>query len=66
MSSTLQPWYECERNVLTVYWPTDTLLPASSETLPVQLNGELERRLSGSAAMHLSYIGIIGHNPPYV
>jgi len=46
MSAKMAPLYRgCERNVLTVYWPTDNVYSVDTKEVPDNLRDTLRERL---------------------
>jgi len=64
MSATIEPFYDCTNDLLTVYWPTDELYPATILEPPAVLNGELKKRLNQSDVLKTPEIFIPFHQPP--
>jgi len=45
MSTEMAPSYECQRNVLAVYWPTDNVYSVDTKEVPDDLRNTLKERL---------------------
>jgi len=64
MSATIEPFYDCTNDLLTLYWPTDELYTATILEPPAVLNGELKKRLNQSDALKSPEIFIPSYQPP--
>jgi len=63
MSTTIEPFYDCINDLLTLYWPTDELYPATILEPPAVLN-ELKKRLNQSDVLKSPEIFIPSYQPP--
>jgi len=64
MTATLEPFYDCTNDLLTLYWPTDELYPATILEPPAVLSDELRKRLDQFDATRALEIFILSHQPP--
>jgi len=64
ISATPEPFYDCTNDLLTLYWPTDELYPATILEPPAVLNDELRKRLNQLEAKGALEIFIPSHQPP--
>jgi len=64
MSATIEPFYDCTNYLLTVYWPTDKLYPATILEPPAVLSDALKKRLDQLDAKRALEIFIPSHFLP--
>jgi len=64
MSATIEPFYDCINDLLTVYWPTDKLYSATILEPPAVLSDELRKRLDQLDAKRALEIFILSRQPP--
>jgi len=64
MSAAIEPFYDCNNDLLTVYWPTDERYPATILEPPAVLSEELKKRLKQSEVLRTLEIFIFSHQPP--
>jgi len=64
MSATIEPFYDCTNDLLTVYWPTDELYPATILEAPAVVSDELRKRLDQLDAKRALEIFIPSHQRP--
>ena len=63
MSTRLQPWYNCNNNLLTVMWPTDDVFPVDTKVIPDTYK-TTNIKLLNTSPPFIPEIVILTHSPP--
>ena len=65
MSQRMKPFFKCEKDVMTVTWPTDRVYGYDVTSPPEVFSYTLRKRLSESSLQDAELV-ILSHKPPYV
>ena len=61
----MKPFFKCEKDVMTVTWPTDRVYAYDVTSPPEAFSYTLRKRLSESSLQDAELV-ILSHKPPYV